>query len=412
MNFEYFISRRIAFSKEQSFSRLIVRIAITAIALSIAVMILANSMSTGFNKVITEKLFGFLGHMTINTIELTDNYEYEPMPAKPGFLNIIKENDEITRVYGFIEKYSLIKTRKGDEEFEGIRLNGFGDDYDWGFLKDYLKKGRLIDPGDSMSEKEIMITTFTAKRLQVDTGDKVYAYFIEQDKSRTRIRPLTIVGIFSTGMEEFDKKMAIVNIEMLRSVNGWTEEPLVGGLRVNIRHDSKLDDLQDELYGSTPMGYDVRSLKEMRRNIFDWLGLQKVNEWFVLVLMLIVAIINMITALLILILERTRMIGTLKSLGSTSLSLRKIFLYNAFQIISRGLIIGNLLGLGICYLQYQFGWLKLDEAAYYVSTAPVGFNWFWIIGLNIITLVVCLLALVLPSYLVARITPLKSLRFE
>ena len=405
MNLEYFVARRIAQSKGKSFSRFIVRLAIIAIALSLAVMIITTAIVTGFKKEISEKMFGFWGHIHINHLEANRSYQEVPVNKQQNFYPSIDTLKEIRHIQVFAKKAGIIKT---DTEMEGIVLKGIGSDFDWRFFERYLVAGSAFSLSDTSISKYILISQATASRLNFKVGDDVVVYFSQKP---TRVRKFEVGGVYKTGLEEFDRMFALVDIGHIQKLNNWARNQ-VGGFEIFIHDVNQLDEIGDFIYYSVldPSLY-AQTIKEMQPAIFDWLGLQDINTQFILRLMVLVAAINMITALLILILERTNMIGILKALGAKSWSIRKIFLYNAAYIIGIGLFWGNVLGIGLCLIQQYFHLIKLPEASYYISVAPINLDMFFILGLNVGTLIICLLLLLLPSYLVTRINPIKAIRW-
>ncbi len=404
-------------------------------ALSVAVMIIASSFINGFQKEIRNKVFAFWAHMHVRPYSLTDNYEssgvykYQDFYVKKDMLPDAR-HIQVTAMKG-----GLLKA-KGD--FDGIVLKGTGEDFDWATFRPYLKRGSLIEGDSFQTMKQILISKLTADRLQIDTGDKVVVNFIGKEMTARAFR---VRGIYETGIEEFDKEIALVDIRVIQDVNNWGRDT-VGGFDIYLkegylfksrtrayfltlcgafltkeRYEELNKDPIDEL--TTKVNYDIRSekldvmsIKEMKPGLFDWLDLQTMNELIILALMILVAVINMITTLLILILDRTNMIGLLKALGSTNSSVSKLFLYYAFVIVGTGLVIGNLAGLGICLIQHHYHLIKLPQESYYISYAPISISWSWVAGVDIGTVLVCLLLLILPSRLVGRITPVRALRFK
>jgi len=332
-------------------------------------------------------------------------------------------------------KGGLLKT---NDDFDGIVLKGAGDDFDWATFRPYLKRGRLIGGDSTTAMKQILISKLTADRLQIDTGDKVIVNFIDREM---RSRAFRVRGIYETGIEEFDKEIALVDIRVIQDINNWGRDT-VGGFDIFLR-ENHLFKSRSRAYFLTLFGsflskerfeelnkdpidelsarinadihsedLDVMSIKEMKPGLFDWLDLQTMNELIILALMILVAVINMITTLLILILDRTNMIGLLKALGSTNSSVGKLFLYYALVIVGTGLVIGNLVGLGICFIQQHYHIIKLPQESYYISYAPISIIWSWVAGVDIGTVLVCLVLLILPSRLAGRITPVRALRFK
>lgn len=435
MNTELFIVRKIAFSNSRSFSAFIIRIAIAAVALSVAVMIVASSFINGFQTEIRNKVFAFWAHLHVRPYSLADSYESSGVYRYQDFYTKKDMLPDARHIQVTAMKGGLLKT-KGD--FDGIVLKGAGDDFDWRTFSPYLKRGNLIG-GDSVhAMKQILISKLTADRLQIDTGDKVVVYFMQQDKAPRAFR---VRGIYETGIEEFDKEIALVDIRVIQDVNNWGNDTvggfdiflkenhlfksrsrayfltLFGGLLDKERFAELNKDPIDELSAKInsdihTKNLDVMSIKEMKPGLFDWLDLQTMNELIILALMILVAVINMVTTLLILILDRTNMIGLLKALGSPNSSVSKLFLYYAFVIVGTGLVVGNVVGLGICLIQQHYHILKLPQESYYISYAPISISWAWVMTVDIGTVVVCLLLLILPSRLVGRITPVRALRFK
>lgn len=435
MNTELFIVRRIAFSSSRSFSAFIIRIAIAAVALSVAVMIIASSFINGFQKEIRNKVFAFWAHMHVRPYSLADNYESGGVYRYQDFYTQKDMLPDVRHIQVTAMKGGLLKA-KGD--FDGIVLKGVGSDFDWATFGPYLKRGRLIGGDSTQSMKQILISKLTADRLQIDTGDKVVVNFIGREMTARAFR---VRGIYETGIEEFDKEIALVDIRVIQDVNNWGRDT-VGGFDIFLKENHLFksrsrayfltvfggflskekfqalnQDPIDEL--TTKINYeihseklDVMSIKDMKPGLFDWLDLQTMNELIILALMILVAVINMITTLLILILDRTNMIGLLKALGSTNSSVGRLFLYYSLVIVGTGLLIGNAAGLGLCFIQYHYHLLKLPQESYYISYAPISINWSWVVGVNIGTVLVCLVLLILPSRLVGRITPVKALRFQ
>lgn len=406
MKISYFLARRLAFSAGKSFSRLIVRVAVTAVALSVAVMIVAGAVVNGFQQEISEKVFGFWGHVTVRSIEQGRSYGEVPISINQPFYPGIEKVPGIRHIQVFATKAGILKT---DKEMEGMVLRGIAGDFDWTFLKNYLVEGKILTAGDSAARRQIMISKTTASRLQLKVGDEVIVYFVQQPM---RYRKLTVTGIYKTGLDEYDRLYAIVDIALLQRINNWTDSE-VGGFEIFINNVNQLEQM-GALINSEYIGHELeaKSMKQVNPNLFDWLDLQTMNEKVIILLMILVAIINMTTVLLILILERTNMIGILKSLGGSDWMIRKIFLYHAAYITGLGLLLGNVVGVGICLVQKYLQIITLPEESYYVSVAPVLIDPFYILAINTGTMLICLLTLFIPSYLVARISPVKAIRFK
>jgi len=434
MNLEYFIARRVASSSKQSFSKLIIRIAIIAIALSLSVMIIATAVISGFKHQIGEKIFGFWGHVHITSTSvqrsLVEAYpvnihqDFYPWLDTIGsvsyvdnvrFLGVEFKNRQVERrtkggikhIQVFALKPGIIKTK---DQIEGIILKGIGTDFKWSFFEDYMVEGEKLSLSDSTASEGILLSRQTADRLNLGIGDKFIFHFVENGEPLKR--RFTVQGIYKTGLEEYDRKFALVDIRKIQDILKWTKDE-VGGFEVFIDDLRDLDMLTEYIYvEELPGDLYAESIRDKFPAIFEWLALQDINEVVILLLMLLVGIINMVTALMILILERMNMIGTLKALGYGNWGIRKIFLYHAAYIISIGLFWGNFIGIGLCLLQDHFGLITLSEENYYLSVAPVELNVLAILALNIGTLILTLLFLIIPSYLVTRISPLKAIRFE
>jgi lipoprotein-releasing system permease protein len=434
MNLEFFIAKRVASLKRQSFSGLIIRIAVIAIALSLAVMIVSTAVIRGFKHQIGEKIFGFWGHIHITSTQLNRSTgEASPIdidqPFYPSLENIgqvtyednfrilgIEFSDRIVErkteggirhIQAFALKPGIIKTKK---EIEGIILKGIGKDFDWTFFDRYLVEGERLQLPDSSAGEGIILSQQTAKRLEMNLGDKFIFHFVNDGEALRR--RFTVEGIYKTGLEEYDRKFALVDIRKVQELLNWKPNQ-VGGFEVFIDNLGDMEVLTDYVYlEEIPGDMYCENIREKYPAIFEWLALQDINEVVILVLMLVVGIINMVTALMILILERTNMIGTLKALGQTNWGIRKIFLYHAAYIILLGLFWGNLVGISFCLLQEKFGFITLSEENYYLSVAPVELEAFTVLLLNIGVLVVTLAFLILPSWLVTRISPVKAIRFK
>ncbi len=434
MNLEYFIATRVSKSGSQSFSRLIIRIAIVAIALSVTVMIVATALIRGFKTEISNKIFGFWGHIQItdtSTAYLTDDevpvdikQDFYPSIDTIGQINYLeykklfgyefedwkvekRTKGGIRHIHVFANRPGVIKTKN---EIEGIITKGIGKDFDWQYLEKFLVEGNPLNLQDSVMSREIIISEYTANRLNLKIGDTFTIYYIK--KGSQAPRKFKLAGIYRTGLAEYDKLIAIVDIRQIQNLRGWTEDE-VGGFEVFLDNIDDLEPLTEHIYlDILPANLFAQSIKDRNRSIFDWLELTNTNERVLIALMLLVAIINMMTALLILILERTNMIGILKALGQTNWNIRKIFLYYASYIIVIGLLWGNGIGLLICYLQDKFKFFKLSEEDYYLSYAPIEINWWVVIALNVGTLLVTLIFLIIPSYMVTRISPVKAIRFK
>ena len=406
MNLPFFIAKRITFNSKRTFSKLIVRIAILGIMLGLAVMILAVAIVKGFKSEIREKVRGFSGDIQIVKLDLNTSYENTPFSISKSELKKISTTSGISFIQPFATKPGIINA--GDEA-EGVVLKGVDQSYNWEYFKKILVAGNVIDFSDSVqSRSQILISKYTADRLNLKVGDDFLMYFIENS---LRKRKFEITGIYDLGVEEVDKIFVIGDLELVRSLNNW--KPLqVGGYELRVNDFKDLDIVEKKVYEDLGVELKSYTVKEYYPTIFDWLSLLDVNTQVILILMMAVAVINMISALLIMILERTNMIGILKALGSSNWNIRKIFLYNATYLIGIGLLSGNLLGIGLGLFQYHTHFFTLDQSSYYMSFVPVQLDIQDILLLNAGTLLISLMVLLIPSLLVARISPLKAIRFK
>ncbi|TKC04638.1 ABC transporter permease [Pedobacter polaris] len=404
MNIEYFIAKRIAIKSERTFSKLIVRIAIAGVMLSLAVMILSIAIIKGFKTEIQDKVRGFIGDIQIYRFDLNGSFEKSPFVPNDTTLKYLKDNKTIESFYPFATKPAIISA---NSEVEGINFKGIDDTYDWRFIQKHLLAGKIID-FKNKSSNQILISNYTAKRLKLKVGDSFLMHFVQNPPKR---RKFTIVGIYSVGIDNIDKSFVIGDINVIRSVNNWQPNQM-GGIEVRTKDFSKLKENADDVYANLELKLRSRSVQESTPEIFTWLSLLDVNTKVLLILMMIVGVINMVTALLIMILERTTMIGLLKAMGISNGSVMQIFLYNAIYLVGIGLVLGNILGLGLAYLQHSTHIFKLDQTNYYLSYVPMEVHIVDVIMLNIATVVICAVVLIVPSMLVSRISPLKAIRFK
>ena len=407
MNVEYFIAKRLFTAKEENntYTKPILRIAILAIALSVAVMLISIMVVTGFKNDISDKIIGFGSHITISNFTNNQSYESEPISVDQDFYPSITAVEGVKHISTFATKAGIIKTT---DEIQGVVLKGVSSDYDWTFFKDNLVSGSVFEVNDSVKSNQILISENISKNLDLNVGDGLVMYFAQNPP---RVRKFHISGIYNTAMSDFDKLFVLGDINHIQALNGW-ENNEVGGFEIQLTNFDDLDEITDEVYNLTPYNLNAQSIKEKTPQIFNWLDLQDVNVQVILILMLIVGVINMITALLILILERTKTIGILKALGATNWSVRKIFLYSAVNLIVKGLLFGNAIALSFAFLQKQFSLISLDPATYYMDTVPINFDLTYILLLNIGTVVVCYLVLIVPSVIITKITAIKAIRFE
>ncbi len=410
MNLEYFIAKRLsgATSYKSSASTTIIKIAIIAIVIGMIAMLIAIATGLGLQKKIREKVSAFNGDILVSNFVGNNSQEtVNPVPLYQDFYPDFDAVPEVTHVQAVATRAGIIRT---ETDFEGVLVKGLGADYDWDRIDDYLVEGRFPIFAEDLNT-EMIISRFLANRLGFSLGDKVLIFFIDDDSDRPRPLRLDIVGIYESAYQEFDKVYLMADIRHIQRINRW-EKDEVGAFEVFVDDFDKVQEINNRVYKNT--GSFLRSITviERNRNIFDWVKLFDFNIGLIISIMIIVAGINMIVALLVLILERTRMIGILKALGTSDWSVRKIFIYNAMYLIGMGLFWGNLIGLGLIYAQRYFGIITLNPETYYVNVAPVYISFGHIFLLNLCVFVLCLLMLLIPSYIITKISPVKSIRFE
>ena len=411
MNYEYFIAKRIIGNKsyKSSVSAPIIKIGIAAIAISIVVMLIAIATGIGLEHKIRDKAVAFNGHITISNFDSNESEAAQvPVSKNQDFYPEFKSVDGVSHIQAVANKFGIIRT---NSDFEGLFLKGVGTDYDWRYFKDFLIEGRLPEYSQKYSN-EVLISKYLADRLGFVVGDRFQMYFMKSDSSKPpSIMKYAVVGIFNSGFEELDKTYIIGDINHVQRLNKWSKDQ-VGGFEVFITNYNDLERLGDRVYAQTPSTLNSMTVKQKYATIFEWIPIFTTNIYGIIGIMILVGAINMITALLVLILERTQMIGILKALGSSNWSIRKLFLYNASYLIASGLFWGNLIGIGLLLIQKQFQLITLDPSVYYVTVAPVYLDWSYVVLLNVMTFVLCLLMLLIPSFLISKIVPVKAIQFE
>ncbi|TPN81752.1 ABC transporter permease [Aquimarina algicola] len=413
MNFEYFIANRLIKGKEHksSISAPIIKIAIFAIAIGMIMMLITIATGIGLQRKIREKVAAFNGHVLISSFDNNSSVEsLMPISKNQDFYPDFEDIEGITHIQGVATKMGLIRT---ESDFEGVIVKGVGKDYNWDIFSDYLIEGRLPKYDEKLNE-EVLMSAFIANRLGFKIGDKVITYFLKKNmkaNSKPFIRAFTIVGVYDSGFQEFDEKFLFADIRHIIKMNKWKPDD-IGYFEVFIDDFDDIDQKGQEIYENIPSTLDSQPISLKYMTIFEWLKLFDLNIIGIIGIIILVAGINMITALLVLILERTQMIGILKALGANDWSIRKVFLYNAAYLILIGLFWGNLIGIGGLFIQEHYGIVKLNPETYYVTTAPVYLDIGYILILNIGTMLLCLLMLLIPSYIIAKISPTKSIRFQ
>lgn len=433
MKVAFFIARRAMQSNKGGYSGFIIRLATIATALGLAVMIISTSMITGFKNQISDKIFGFWGHIHLTDWDANRSiYKSNPFPYDSSLVNQLEQIEamevELNLFQNGERSFERVATQGGVQylhsfavlaavmesknEHEGLILKGLGADFDWSRFQKYIKAGEVLDAtSDTLNQKQILISEQTAARMKLELGDRLRINKIQDGRQQSRV--FEVKGFYKTGLEEYDKKFALVNLSTIQSFNNWDSNQ-IGGYEIFIDELDDLPILTYEINGqlvSNQSGLHADSIRDKFPRIFEWLDLQDVNKQVILGLMLLVGIINMVTALLILILERTQMIGTLKAMGYTNGKIQQVFLYFSGHILLKGVFWGNVIGIGICLLQKYFEFIKLSEADYYLATAPVEIPIVEVLGLNLLCFVVTMFFLVVPTYLVSKVKPVDALRF-
>lgn len=415
MNLEYFIAKRLITGKEHkiSISAPIIKIAIVAIAISVIMMLIAMATGQGLKEKIREKVAAFNGHIQIyNYDNNSSEVSVAPVSLTQEFYPEFKSVDGISHVQAVASKAGVIRT---EDTFEGIIAKGVGGEYNWSTFKEYLVDG-IIPNYKGELNNEVLMSRLMANRLQLKSGDSFFTFFLK-DGNVSKVgspnqRKFLITGVYDSGFEEFDSKYVLIDIRHIQRMNKWDADQ-VGNFEVFLKNFDEIDEKTKEIYGKTLSTLDTHNIKNKYGHIFEWINLFDFNIALIIGIMIVVGGINMITALLVLILERTQMIGILKALGSANWSIRKIFLYNATYLIVIGLIWGNTIGLGVIWVQNKYRFFKFpNPKEYYMEYIPVSIDLSSIVILNIGVWLLCLLMLIVPSYIITKITPVKAIRFE
>lgn len=415
MNVPYFLARRIYADNDnqKKVSRPAVRIAIIGVAVGLAVMIVSVCVVLGFKHAIRDKVVGFGSHIQVAEFSMLQQGTDSPIEVDDSVMNVLQHIEGVKHVQRFAMKQGILKT---DSDFLGVAFKGVGPEFDSTFIHQHLLEGAVPKFSDKSSGNKILVSKVMADKLKLTCGSRIFAYFI--DDSGVRTRRFTIAGIYQTNLTQYDNVMCYVDLYTAVKLNGWQED-MASGAELQVDNFDKLDEVENRVvklvnrttdkYGNT---YSSKTIKELSPQIFSWLDLLDLNVWIILIIMMAVAAVTMISGLLIIILERTQMIGLMKALGARNPMVRHTFMWFAAFIIGRGLLWGNMIALALVALQYFTGIVKLDPATYYVSSVPVEVNVLFVVLLNVGTLLISLLVLIGPSFLISHIHPAKTMTYE
>jgi len=408
VNFEYYIAQRIKTGKIQRLSKPIVKISFISIALGLALMIISVAVVIGFKNSVSEKVMGVASHIQLVLFDNDPSLQGNPVTVTDDVMSQLLVNNKIAYIQFTAQKAGVIKT---NDQIQGVVLKGVDSKYNSKFIIDNLIAGSYPDIGDSIKTDEVMISESIAKKLNIQVGDNLRMWFVDEDDARARGRKFSVVGIYNTGVEEFDNMYMIGDLRHIQKLNNWNSDE-VGSIEIYLNDVDEIANTASELYNIIPYNITVETVYDTYPQIFNWLDLLDMNVIVILALMILVATITMVSTLLVLIIERTSMVGLLKALGSNNRSIRKIFLYKASGIILTGMLWGNIIGLAFYFIQLKYRLISLAPESYYVDYVPVELHLSDFILLNLGTFIVSVLVLIIPSYYITRIIPARALRYE
>lgn len=405
-----FIVRKLINAPQKAFSAMIMRISIIATCISVAAMILASSFVNGFQQVVADKIFSFWGHIRIEHYEpiRSTNAEAALIQKNNSIKQFLQSDPRIQSVSSFVTHSAVLSA---NSSIEGIVIKGVSNDYPVENIQQYIRKGTVPNWQDSSSNNQILLSAYTANQLKLSVGNELLVYFISKNTDLPKVRKMRIAGIFNTGIDIYDQSYAIGNLDYLNNVNQLSQDE-INGYEITLKKSSTLDETANTIFPVLPVGWNAITLKELSPEIFDWLALQDTNKFVFMGLMLAVALINMISCLIILLLERSNMIAILKSFGTSDRTIRNIFLLYGTWIGGVGIIAGSIVGIGLCLIQQHWPFIQLNEEVYYVSTAPVLIDWTQIMAIIIGTVAVTMLTLLIPAAIGKKINISKTLQFK
>jgi lipoprotein-releasing system permease protein len=409
LNFEYLFARRVTFKTQRKATSLTVRLAILSIALAVATMEIALSFVQGFETEIQNKVVGFGSHIQIGHYYRDIDRHVSPLSREEASIEELRALPGVVAVNSYVQYTAALKSEIG---WDGVQLKGVEAEYDWSFFRQTIREGRLPDYAQRIDKPvyEVLISRKQGRRLALEVGDRALLLFIDENEN-VRRRPATVVGLYKTGMQEFDNNVVICDIRMLQDIWGWDRDE-VSGFEVNLSSLELLEKRTQDIRELIPYRFGAEPITNLYPEIFDWLRLQHQNVWVILILMIVVAVVNMTTVVLILIIERTRMVGILKALGLNNFRVRRMFLWNAFFLILLGVAIGNVLGLGLLASQDWLGWLQVNQEDYGIDVVPVAWVWSRFLLVNLGTILACTAFMLIPTLIITRITPIQAIRFD